>query len=316
MDVSLFFSTCRCKWGVISIFPAAAGRVFFFSFQAPFKSLRTSARDFWKNNNNNKKSFLLPLNGTRPGWSCLCAPPTPASTACLWGVGWITEGFQQDFTDKKDKKNFTTIHGGARLLHQPIRVPQTWQPLSGVYMHFCVSDCNKAPLRHVWTEGEWLLGVSLLKQHWPTFPKRQRYTTWPLDTPLYLEKTLKSDCCSTKSSSKTKVHQGSRLWKARGQLVGADAMLKILASWQWHVCVVVCLPHFIFHNRDKQRLFSPHWLVGWIHVEGPPNHRWSSLERKPCSWPQKSHTQKNTYLQALYNWTRGMNPRFGQSSIV
>lgn len=39
--------------------------------------------------------------GPGQGRGCLCAPPTPTSTACLWGVGWITEGFLQDFTEKK-----------------------------------------------------------------------------------------------------------------------------------------------------------------------------------------------------------------------
>lgn len=84
--------------------------------------------------------------GPGQGLGCLCAPPTPTSTACLWGVGWITEGFLQDFPEK----NIFFSHLQSR---RSSPVTSTNRSATTRKWHFfkcifSVLDCNKALLHH------------------------------------------------------------------------------------------------------------------------------------------------------------------------
>lgn len=153
-----------------------------------------------------KKKINLELcrwMGPGQGRGCLCAPPTPTSTACLWGVGWITEGFLQDFTEKniffshlqplRSSPIASTNRNAANLATLKCRL-YAFLASHTVIKRRCIMREQK---------GDGCGGVRLIKQRWPTFCSKQATLHNPT-TRHAIVFGKASGCCSTKSSSKKK----------------------------------------------------------------------------------------------------------------
>lgn len=138
-----------------------------------------------------KKNYLELCRWMGPGQGrgCLCAPPTPTSTACLWGVGWITEGFLQDFTEKKiflshlqplrSSPVASTNRNAANLATLKCRL-YAFLASQTVIKRRCVMREQRGNGCGGWASSN---NVGLL-----FVPNRRRYTTRRLDTPLSLAK--------------------------------------------------------------------------------------------------------------------------------